>query len=556
MLLPLNQLLFKDIAKRYITYSWTHFSTSSSASSSTVKPRFLQDSFGRKHDYLRISLTERCNLRCSYCMPENGVILSPKESLLQRDEIIRLAKLFVASLGVKKIKLTGGEPLVRSDCIQIVADLTALKASGLLNIGITTNGLVLGRSIKKLVESGLDSVNISLDTLRPEKFEFITRRKGFSAVFNSIERCLEADLPKTVKINCVVMRGLNDDEILSFVELTQHKKLEVRFIEYMPFDDNKWSYGKMFPAHEIMATIKSKYEVKSLPKDHPSDTAQLFQVNGFQGKIGFIGSMTQNFCGACNRLRIAANGNLKVCLFGSEEVSLRDPLRSGWSDQEIIKLIQSALSKKRERHAGAINISKSTNKPMILIGGMFSTSPSTTTSKKNDKSDGKGDVSENESQLLDGNQLSHINKYGDAEMVDISDKKVTQRFAHASGTISTGSKVISLIKNNQVKKGDVLSTARIAGILAAKSTSNLIPLCHPLPLTKISLDFTVRETEIEVNCFVTTINRTGVEMEALTGVSIAALTIYDMCKSANKSMVIKDIKLIQKTGGKSDYHVD
>uniref|UniRef100_T1L1K5 Radical SAM core domain-containing protein n=1 Tax=Tetranychus urticae TaxID=32264 RepID=T1L1K5_TETUR len=153
MLLPLNQLLFKDIAKRYITYSWTHFSTSSSASSSTVKPRFLQDSFGRKHDYLRISLTERCNLRCSYCMPENGVILSPKESLLQRDEIIRLAKLFVNSLGVKKIKLTGGEPLVRSDCIQIVADLTALKASGLLNIGITTNGLVLGRSIKKLVES-------------------------------------------------------------------------------------------------------------------------------------------------------------------------------------------------------------------------------------------------------------------------------------------------------------------------------------------------------------------------------------------------------------------
>ncbi|XP_053202919.1 molybdenum cofactor biosynthesis protein 1-like isoform X3 [Panonychus citri] len=492
-------------------------------------------------------------------MPEDGVDLSPKSSLLQRDEINRLARLFVNSLGVKKIKLTGGEPLVRSDCLSIVNDLAELKSIGLSTIGITTNGLVLGRSIKKLVDSGLDSVNISLDTLRPEKFELITRRKGFNLVIKSIEQCLSAGLPKIVKINCVIMRGLNDDEIISFVELTQDQQLEVRFIEYMPFDGNKWSQGKMLPAHEIMKTIKGKYgdEINPIAKDNPSDTATLFTINGFKGRFGFIGSMTQNFCSTCNRLRIAADGNLKVCLFGAEEVSLRDPLRSGWSDDQIINLIESTLSRKRERHAGAINISKSPNRPMILIANRmfssFSLSSTSSSTINQTHNDGKEPIDQ---QSSDDNQLSHINQHGSAEMVDISGKHETRRVAQAMGTIYIGPKVIKLIVNNQLTKGDVLSTARIAGILAAKSTANLIPLCHLIQLTKVTIDFEIIDNEmIQIDCIVSTISRTGVEMEALTGVSIAALTIYDMCKSANKSMVIKEIKLIKKTGGKSDYQI-
>ncbi|XP_017491659.1 PREDICTED: molybdenum cofactor biosynthesis protein 1-like, partial [Rhagoletis zephyria] len=219
---------------------FSSFSSSSSSSSAVPEKRQdLSDTFGRKHDYLRISLTEKCSLRCLYCMPEEGVQLTPSEKLLTTEEILRLARLFVHRFGVKKIRLTGGEPLIRPDILDIVRQLNGLKAHGLQKIALTTNGIVFARQAAALHSAGLDSVNISLDTLRPERFEAITRRRGLTAVLKAIEAALNEGFD-SVKINVVPLRGVNDDEAEDFVQLTKSAGLEVRFIEYMPFEGNRW----------------------------------------------------------------------------------------------------------------------------------------------------------------------------------------------------------------------------------------------------------------------------------------------------------------------------
>ncbi|CAI9568522.1 unnamed protein product [Staurois parvus] len=326
---------------------------------------FLTDSFGRQHSYLRISLTEKCNLRCQYCMPEEGVPLTPKSDLLSTQEILTLARIFVQE-GVDKIRLTGGEPLIRPDVVDIVAQLRKLE--GLKSIAITTNGINLNRQLPRLKEAGLDVLNISLDTLVPAKFEFIVRRKGFHKVMEGINRAVELGY-NPVKVNCVVMRGLNEDELLDFVALTEKQPLEVRFIEYMPFDGNKWNFKKMMSYQEMLDCIRQRWpELEKLPTE-PSSTSKAYRVPGFQGRIGFITSMSEHFCGSCNRLRITADGNLKVCLFGNSEVSLRDLLRSGSSEEELIQTIGAAVGRKKKQHAGMFNISQMKNRPMILIGG-------------------------------------------------------------------------------------------------------------------------------------------------------------------------------------------
>ncbi|XP_030051638.1 molybdenum cofactor biosynthesis protein 1 isoform X2 [Microcaecilia unicolor] len=326
---------------------------------------FLTDNFGRQHNYLRISLTEKCNLRCQYCMPEEGVQLTPKSDLLTTEEIITLSRLFVKE-GVDKIRLTGGEPLIRPDVVNIVAELRKLE--GLKTIAITTNGINLARQLPRLKEAGLDGLNISLDTLIPAKFEFIARRKGFHKVMEGIHKAI--DLGYTpLKVNCVVMRGLNEDELLDFVELTQKQPLEIRFIEYMPFDGNKWNFRKMVSFREMLDTIKQRWpDLEKLPSES-SSTSKDYKVPNFQGQIGFITSMSEHFCGSCNRLRITADGNLKVCIFGNSEVSLRDLLRLKASEEDLVQVIGAAVGRKKKQHAGMFNISQMKNRPMILIGG-------------------------------------------------------------------------------------------------------------------------------------------------------------------------------------------
>ncbi|OAA33073.1 molybdenum cofactor biosynthesis protein 1 B [Moelleriella libera RCEF 2490] len=374
----------------------------------TAKPfsEFLTDGFRRQHDYLRISLTERCNLRCVYCMPEEGVRLSPNRDLLTTPEIFMLSSVFV-SQGVNKIRLTGGEPTVRRDLVPLMKQIGSLRAHGLRELCITTNGISLHRKLDSMAHAGLTGVNLSLDTLDPWQFQIMTRRKGFDAVQRSIDRILEMNKLGAgikLKINCVVMRGVNDREVLSFVDLTREKELEVRFIEYMPFDGNKWNRHKMVSYSEILDVIRAKYPAISKSADHKNDTSKTWSIPGFAGRVGFITSMTHNFCGTCNRLRITSDGNLKVCLFGDAEVSLRDILRqsnggdpideqafeameeiemnrrhdqslSGQrlqlapNEAHLLDIIGMAVKNKKAKHAGIGELEHMKNRPMILIGG-------------------------------------------------------------------------------------------------------------------------------------------------------------------------------------------
>lgn len=367
---------------------------------------FLTDTHARQHDYLRISVTERCNLRCLYCMPSEGIQLTPTRDVLTTPEIILLSSLFV-SQGVTKIRLTGGEPTVRRDIVALMQQIGALRSHGLTELCLTTNGLSLHRKLEAMVEAGLTGVNLSLDTLDPWQFQIMTRRDGFAAVQRSIERIYElnrAGAGIKFKINCVVMRGMNDREIVPFVEMTREKDVEVRFIEYMPFDGNKWSEGKMFSYEEMLGVIRESFPGLRKVQGHKNDTSKTYEVPGFRGRIGFITSMTHNFCGTCNRLRITSDGNLKVCLFGNAEVSLRDIIRKvnhgepietevyeamkmvameesqhlavserppllAPNSRELLDVIGMAVKRKKEKHAGIGELEHMKNRPMILIGG-------------------------------------------------------------------------------------------------------------------------------------------------------------------------------------------
>ncbi|KAJ2894157.1 Molybdenum cofactor biosynthesis protein 1 [Zalerion maritima] len=588
---------------------------------------FLTDNFNRQHDYLRISLTEKCNLRCMYCMPEEGVPLSPDQTQLTTPEVYLLASVFVAQ-GVTKIRLTGGEPTVRKDIIDLVRQIGSLRKNGLKEICITTNGVSLHRKLDSMVEAGLTGINLSLDTMDPFQFQLLTRRSGFEAVKRSIKKILEmnkAGAGIKFKINCVVMRGINDREILDFVNMTEDEEVEVRFIEYMPFDGNKWSEGKMVSFKEMLRRIREEHPSLEKVQDHPNDTSKTFRVPGFAGKVGFITSMTHNFCGTCNRLRVTSDGNLKVCLFGNAEVSLRDIIRKsnggepidaaafqamrqaaieagpGLSaslelppnEQELLDVIGMAVKRKKEKHAGIGELEHMKNRPMILIEPSTTTStphhlasaycPSsvvapmksaTTTRMLEFSSSFRTDslpsvrlmsttriLREDDGTKKPGaSKLTHVSDTGSAHMVAVSDKDLTKRVATAVCSVRFTSDIaLRLIRDNQMKKGDVLGVARVAGIMASKRTPDLIPLCHPIAISHVSVEVEPSSSggnKIDVVATVTCDGKTGVEMEALTAASMAALTVYDMCKAVDKGMVVEGLKVILKEGGKSGRWAD
>jgi len=325
----------------------------------------LVDAHGRAHTYLRISLTERCNLRCGYCMPEEGVELTPNDELLTTDEVERVIKIF-ARAGVEKVRLTGGEPTVRRDLEEVVR--RARETPGVRDVSVTTNGVALERRLEGLKASGLTRLNVSLDTLVPAKFEFMTRRRGHERVLRSVARAVELGF-QSVKVNCVVTRHQNDDELIDFVNMTKDSPINVRFIEYMPFDGNKWSTEKMVSYAEMRSRIEDAFGPLARLDDPIEEVAKNFSVPGHVGTVSFVTSMTDAFCGGCNRLRVMADGNLKVCLFGAAETSLRDAMRSGADDDAILRLIGAAVSKKKASHAGMHEIAASDNRAMIKIGG-------------------------------------------------------------------------------------------------------------------------------------------------------------------------------------------
>ncbi|XP_030615325.1 molybdenum cofactor biosynthesis protein 1 isoform X3 [Delphinapterus leucas] len=559
---------------------------------------FLTDSFGRRHSYLRISLTEKCNLRCQYCMPEEGVPLTPKADLLTTEELLTLARLFVKE-GVDKIRLTGGEPLIRPDVVDIVAQLHQLE--GLRTIGITTNGINLARLLPQLQEAGLSTINISLDTLVPAKFEFIVRRKGFHKVMEGIHKAIELGY-SPVKVNCVVMRGLNEDELLDFVALTEGLPLDVRFIEYMPFDGNKWNFKKMVSYKEMLDTLRQQWpELEKLPEEE-SSTAKAFKIPGFRGRVSFITSMSEHFCGTCNRLRITADGNLKVCLFGNSEVSLRDHLRAGASEEELRRIIGAAVGRKKRQHAELFlmcqdsppaipsisfrdslhvqglrhRVSFSSQMVTSWKGGWLPQIPllaqrwlasglpqrhygSHLDSDANPKclSPEPRAPATPSGPLPTSDQLTHVDGEGQVAMVDVGGKPDTERVAVASAVVLLGPVAYKLVQENQLKKGDALVVAQLAGVQAAKLTSQLIPLCHHVALShvqvQLELDSTRHAVVVRASCRAR--GPTGVEMEALTSAAVAALALYDMCKAVSRDIVLAEIKLVSKTGGqRGDFH--
>lgn len=327
----------------------------------------LTDSFGREHNYLRISLTERCNLRCTYCMPADGIQLSPKSHIMTYEEIYRIAHKFVEN-GVTKIRLTGGEPLVRKDVSLIMEKLSTLP----LELAITTNGVIVDRFVKQFKKCGIQKINVSLDSLDALKNESITRRNYFTKVYNNILLLVKEGFE--VKVNCVLMKGFNDNEIIDFVELTKHHNLQIRFIEFMPFDGNKWNMEKLVSLEDILKQVYRRYDLAHFTrlKDQPNDTAKNYKIKDYQGSFAVISSVTNPFCDSCNRIRLTANGQLKNCLFSTSESDILTPLREGKS---IDPIIQKAIRSKKKIRSGMDTLDKfkdpnsHDNRSMIAIGG-------------------------------------------------------------------------------------------------------------------------------------------------------------------------------------------
>ncbi|XP_054271003.1 molybdenum cofactor biosynthesis protein 1-like [Macrosteles quadrilineatus] len=508
----------------------------------------LTDGFGRQHTYLRISLTERCNLRCQYCMPEEGVNLTPRNHLLTTEEILRLAALFVRQ-GVTKIRLTGGEPTVHKEIIHIVDSLR--KLDGLETLAMTTNGMVLTRQLVALHRAGLDLLNISLDTLQPERFSQVTRRAGWHRVIAGID--LAVQLGYTPKVNVVVMRGLNDDEVVDFVSFTRDRPVDVRFIEYMPFSGNRWDDQKMVPFREMLETIRKHFPDLHPLTNQPNDTSKAYKVPGHKGQVGFITSMSEHFCGSCNRLRLMADGSLKVCLFGNTEISLRDAMRSNCSEEDLLCMIGAAVKRKKFKHADNTRIFL----PRTIkfrINDQIST-PSVWKQQWNNHQFTPITIYKpNQTHTRMYSKLTHVDGDGKASMVDVGAKPLSKRTAVAEARVHVGEEVAELIAANNMKKGDVLTVAQLAGVMGAKRTWELVPLCHQVALSHVDVSVRLVGSTVRVTASAACVGQTGVEMEALTAVTVAALTVYDMCKAVSRQMVISDVRLVSKTGGtRGDY---
>jgi len=325
----------------------------------------LTDSFGRNHNYLRISLTDACNFRCFYCMPNEEVSCTPNAQLMQADEILTLAKQFVA-LGVTKIRLTGGEPLVRKEASEIMNALSQLP----VELCITTNGALIHKFRDTFLSSGIRSVNVSLDTLDENRFQLLTKRSHFHQVQENIEWLLLNDF--SVKVNAVLIQGMNDKEINDFIELTRHKKLHIRFIEFMPFTDNGWQDDRLVSQKQILDTAQEKFDIIKL-QDEQNATAKKYKAIGCEGTFAIISTMTNPFCDSCNRIRLTADGKIKNCLFSQTETDLLAALRKG---EDVESLIQGAIDRKKEKLGGQLfnnfsteDYKKLENRSMIRIGG-------------------------------------------------------------------------------------------------------------------------------------------------------------------------------------------
>jgi cyclic pyranopterin phosphate synthase len=325
----------------------------------------LVDTFGRIADDLRVSVTDRCNFRCTYCMPADGLAWLPKTEILSFEELTRILGIFVG-LGVRSIKVTGGEPTVRADLPTLVRMFREVGPE--LDISITTNGALLDRLAAPLAEAGVDRATVSCDSLMRHRFAEMTRRDALDKVFAGLRAADDAGLTP-IKINCVVIGGTNDDEVVEFARWARETGYEVRFIEYMPLDaEHAWERAKVVPSASILEAIDAVFPLSPIGHANEPATSYAF-TDGAPGRIGVIASVTEPFCDSCNRLRLTAEGQVRSCLFALEETDLREPMRGGASDDELRTLIRTAVWRKwsghRINHADFVQPARS----MSMIGG-------------------------------------------------------------------------------------------------------------------------------------------------------------------------------------------
>lgn len=329
----------------------------------------LTDRFGRRHTYLRISVTDRCNLRCLYCLPEERIQWKRREDLLSFDEIERVARVAV-EMGVEKIRVTGGEPLVRAGIDVLLKGLKSIPR--LRTLGVTTNAVLLAAKLPA-VRPYVDAFNISLDTFRPDRFRELTGRDKLHDVLAGIDAALDAGYTN-LKLNAVLMRGINDDELLDFARFTESRPVTFRFIEFMPFAGNAWSQGRLIRMDEMLAEIEREYVLERIP-DEASPISRDYRLTNRntgaanRGSIGVIASMSTPFCAGCSRLRLTAEGKIMPCLHSPLEFDLRDVLRSGGGDEDIAGVFMQALAEKPEEHPPADELLEQSGRVMIQIGG-------------------------------------------------------------------------------------------------------------------------------------------------------------------------------------------
>ncbi|MEC8975065.1 MAG: GTP 3',8-cyclase MoaA [Actinomycetota bacterium] len=323
----------------------------------------LVDTFGRIHRDLRISITDRCNFRCQYCMPEEGLEWTPREDLLTFEEIERLATILVDRFGIESIRITGGEPTVRANLSKLIEKLAKLG----VDLSLTTNGATLPLVARDLYDAGLNRINVSLDTLNRQRFESLTRRDNLQQVLQGIEIAKEVGFDP-VKINMVVMKGINDDEILDFVSFGRTKGIVVRFIEFMPLDaDEAWEKSKVMSQDEILALISPHYELE--PVFRGSSPAARWKFTDGSGEIGIIATVSEAFCDSCDRIRLTADGKFRNCLFAIEEFDVRALLRDDAGDEKIAELFSRAVGKKWAGHQIGKSVFIRPSKSMSQIGG-------------------------------------------------------------------------------------------------------------------------------------------------------------------------------------------
>jgi cyclic pyranopterin phosphate synthase len=326
----------------------------------------LSDAFRRRVSYLRISVTDRCNLRCTYCMPESGLPWISKAEILSFEEIESVVRA-AASVGVTAIRLTGGEPLVRLGLARLVGRLAAID--GIDDIALSTNGLLLADQVHDLAAAGLRRVNVSLDTLRADRFQTIARRPGLDRVLAGIDAAVAAGLAP-IKLNCVVMRGQNDDELADFAALTKERPVFVRFIEVMPVVENAADQREQYvPSAEILERLRVLGDLAPTAGPGGNGPARYFAFPGAPGAVGVISPLSHDYCDTCNRVRLTADGRLRLCLFGNHEIDLRTPLRCGAGESEIAALFSSSMLIKPERHHLNLGEAGSRMRAFSEIGG-------------------------------------------------------------------------------------------------------------------------------------------------------------------------------------------